>query len=160
MSKKPWRYVAALSALAVVPTASNAQPPPPPPPGFPDYVRLLSDAYNRRDSAAYGELFQEEVTVYVDGTLVASTRTEYLARIQSEFDANMHTRPLSWAQGSQIMVMEEVTGCIPVNPRPSVVYHGCTQARAVRYDLSGGHKIGAVHILRADRAWNIHSAAR
>jgi hypothetical protein len=133
-----------------------AQPAPPPPPGFPDYVRLLDDAYNMRDIAAFGDLFQPDVKVFQDGSLIAADLPSYLKIIKSEFESNLHLLTVSWAQGSQIMVMRKVTGCIPDRPQPNIVHHGCQWTVAVRYDLDEHHKIASVHILTAERAWNMH----
>lgn len=133
-----------------------AQPAPPPPPGFPEYVRLLDEFYNKRDISAYGSLFREDVKVFVDGSLVASDRALYLKRIQSEFLRNLTVSTLSWAQGSEILAMQSVNGCVPVRPDPLTIYHGCHWALAVRYDLANDHKIASVHILEAQGAWNIH----
>ena len=133
-----------------------AQPPPPPPPNFPDFVRLLNDAYNSRNLAAYGRLFHQNVKVYVDGKLIAANRDELLARIKSEFDQSLHVRTLSWAQGSQILAMDEVWGCVPDRIDPKVFYHACPEARAVRYDIADDKKIDVVSILEAKQAWNVH----
>ncbi|WP_158914456.1 hypothetical protein [Caulobacter sp. S45] len=152
------RWAAAVALPVVLNFSSNAvsQPSPPPPPGFPAYVKLLDDAYNGRHLQAYGEIFRPDVKVYLADTLVSPDRASFLARIQKEFDSNIYLRTLSWAQGSQILVMEEMSGCIPVHPNPRTVYHGCHAARSIRYDLADDHKIEAVHILEADRAWNAH----
>ena len=133
-----------------------AQPAPPPPPGFPEYVRLLDEFYNKRDISAYGNLFREDVKVFVDGSLVASGKISYLKRIQAEFRRNLTVSTLSWAQGSEILAMQSVHGCVPVWPDPHTNYHGCQWALAVRYDLADDHKIASVHILEAEGAWNIH----
>lgn len=114
-------------------------------------------ASNKRDIAAYGNMFREDVKVFVDGALVASGRPLYLDRIKTEFKRNLYVSTLSWAQGSQILVMQAVRGCIPEQPEPHTVYHGCGWAIAVRYDLADDHKISEVHILEAERAWNMHS---
>ncbi|WP_267393941.1 MULTISPECIES: hypothetical protein [unclassified Sphingomonas] len=149
-----------VSAIFLFTHNVSAQLPPPPPPGFPDYVHLLDDAYNKQDIIAYGNLFREDVRVFVDGLLVASGRPLYLERIKAEFKRNLYVSTLSWAQGSQILTMQSVRGCIPEHPDPNTVYHGCGWAVAVRYDLAGDHKIAAVHILEAEQAWNIHDTAK
>ena len=154
------RTICLLSLIVMlVPATSIAQPPPPPPPGMPDYHTLLQNSYNERRLDAYGDLFAVAVHVYAEGKLVAESRSELLARIKAEFDRNLHLSLLSWAQGNQLLIMEEVMGCIPANPSPNVVYHGCPGARAVRYDLGNDGKIIAVHILDAERAWNMHPTA-
>lgn len=142
--------------LASTPAVLAAQLPPPPPPGSPNYVQLLEDSYNNRSMKDYGALFAENVTVYVDGKIVAKDREAFLQRVQSEFDRNLHIHSMSWAQGSQVLVMDQVMGCIPLKPSPGAVYHPCYEARATRYDLGDDHKIVAVHMLQADRAWNMH----
>ena len=157
MNRARWLPVLASTILFVFPAVLLAQPPPPPPPGFPDYVHLLDEAYNSRDLKAYANLFRQDVHVYVQGKLVASSRNELIARVRSEFEGNLHLRTLSWAQGGQILTMEEVIGCIPVQPDPNTVYHGCYKARAVRYDLADNHQIEAVYILEANNAWNMHA---
>ena len=133
-----------------------AQPAPPPPPGFPEYVHLLDEFYNKRDISAYANLFREDVKVFVDGSQVASSRVQYLKRIKAEFERNLTVYTLSWAQGSEILAMQSVNGCVPVQPDPHTVYHGCHWALAVRYDLADDKKIASVHILEAERAWNMH----
>jgi len=145
-----------LSILAASASSSGAQPPPPPPPNFPEFVSLLDNAYNSRNLAAYGSLFHTDVKVYVDGKLVASDRAGLLALIQSEFDQQLHVRTLAWAQGTQILAMENVFGCIPDHIDPHVFYHACPEARAVRYDIASDMKIEGVSILRAHSAWNMH----
>lgn len=156
MSKRLLASAVAIFAGVFSLNAAFAQPAPPPPPGFPDYVHVLDDAYNARNIPAYGDLFREDVRVFVDGSLVASGRASYLQRAQSEFRRNLHVSTFSWAQGSQILAMQAVSGCIPVRPDPNTVYHGCHWVIAVRYDLSDDHKIASVHILEAERAWNMH----
>ena len=147
----------AVSAIMVCVHGAAAQPAPPPPPGFPDYVRLLDDAYNNHDIVAYGDLFRPDVKVFIDGSLVAPDRRSYLTRIQAEFRRNLHVSTMSWAQGSQLLVLQEISGCIPEQPDPRTVYHGCGWAIAVRYDLADDHKIASVHILEAERTWNMHT---
>ena len=132
------------------------QPAPPPPPGFPENVRLLDEFYNKRDIAAFGNLFRDDVKVFVDGSLVADGRVIYLKRIEAEFQRNLTISTLSWAQGSEILAMQSVNGCVPVRPDPRTLYHGCHWAFAVRYDLADDNKIASVHILEAERAWNMH----
>ena len=156
MIERRWQWYFALSSLAILPAALVAQPMPLPPPGFPDYVNLLSRAYNDRDLKAYGDLFREDVKVYSDGVPIASDRAAFLVRIESEFQRNLRVRPLSWAQGSQILVMEEIDGCVPSQPDPHTVYHVCSEARSIRYGLADDYRIKDVHILEADRAWNMH----
>lgn len=149
------RWALALSA-GLCSALSAAQLPPPPPPGFPHYVQDLQRAFNDRSLDAYARLFDAKVQVFVDGTLVASDRAAYLKRIRSEFARNLVIRSMSWAQGSQILVMDQVIGCIPLKQVHGVYAHPCYQARAVRYDLGNDHKIAAVHILTAENAWNMH----
>ena len=92
----------------------------------------------------------------MDGKIVSTDRDSLLKRVKSEFDNNQYVQSMSWAQGSQIIVMDQVTGCIPKKPNAGAVYHPCYKARAVRYDLGDNNKITAVHVLEANRAWNMH----
>lgn len=147
-----------MSASLVSSTSVFAQPAPPPPPGFRHYVHLLDNSYNKRDIEAYGSLFQDQVRVFVDGSLVASGRASYLIRIRAEFARNLHVSTTSWAQGSQILAMQVVSGCIPEHPDPNTLHHGCGWAMAVRYDLADDGKIASVHILEANQTWNMHPA--
>ena len=124
---------------------------------MPDYIGLLERSFNERDIAAYASLFTENVTVFVDGSLVASDRASYMKIIQAEFDQNIHISTLSWAQGSQLLVMQMVSGCIPLHPNPGTIYHGCQWAIAARYDLASDGKMASVHILDARQAWNMHA---
>jgi hypothetical protein len=144
------------SAILFAVHGAAAQPAPPPPPGFPDYVSLLDDAYNRRDIVAYENLFQPDVKVFLDGALIASDRPAFLDRVKAEFARNLHISTMAWAQGSQILALQAVQGCIPDRPAPNTVYHGCGWSIAVRYDLAANHKIESVHILEAQRTWNMH----
>ena len=146
----------AAMCFALAPTVLSAQLPPPPPPGFPNYVQLLQDSYNNRSLKDYSALFDENVKTYVDGKIVSTDRDSLLKRVKSEFDNNQYVQSMSWAQGSQIIVMDQVTGCIPKKPNAGAVYHPCYKARAVRYDLGDNNKITAVHVLEANRAWNMH----
>lgn len=162
MRRARWIMAFALSLLMLSTSSLQAQPPAPNPPGFPEFVKLLDDAYTARNLKAYGDLFREDVKVYVDGTLVATDREGLLARIQSEFDQQLRVQTTAWAQGGgQILVLEAVIGCLPDHIDPKVAYHPCPEARAVRYDIEGGWqtkvwKIKSVTILRADEAHFFH----
>jgi hypothetical protein len=152
------RLISSMLLLAATSGKLLAQPAPPPPPGMPAYVTLLEEAFNGRKLDAYAALFQQDVKVYRNGVLIAADQKSFRDLIRTEFDRNLHVTHLSWAQGNQILVMEQVQGCIPTNINPGVSYHPCYSARAIRYDLANDRLISAVHILDADSAWNIHPA--
>lgn len=153
-------FASAMVALSFCSHAAEAQLPPPPPPNFPDYVHLLESAYNSHDVGAYGKLFAPDLKVFKDGSLVASDLAAYLSQIKGEFKRNLHMSVHSWAQGSQLLMFQEMNGCISEASTPQIGGHSCTWSMAVRYDLGNDHKIVSVHILEADGTWNIHPGSQ
>lgn len=142
--------VAIVPLLLVLAGPSVGAPLPPPPPGAVERANAILNPPIADGLPAYGSLFADDVKVFDNNHLVASSRQEWLAYLRPQLSLRVIPHRVSY--GNPIMVAETVSS-MPEHVTPGVVIDCCGWARIVLYHLGEDGRVKDVSFFENGTYW-------
>lgn len=142
-----------VACLALMPFTARASPPPPPPEFIGNAAGALSADLTPQSFNAYADVLADDLHVFRDGDLVASSKSSWLA-IERALLGKVERHLIGYAEGrDNVLIVDEFDDRSGLPVRPGLLLDPRFVTRAVRYQFGQDYLVHEIRLVEGGGFW-------